>query len=375
MKKIMFMIESMVVGGAEKALINIVNNLDKTKYDVTVLSMFKYSVYDGYDYKFNEMFNKGVKVKYLIDNNNKIKYKLFSYLYNKIPKNLTYKYFIKEKYDLEVAFYEGFPTVFLSNSINKQSKKIAWLHTDSKNAFGHLDKNEINEIKKIYSKYDSIVGVSNSVTDSFKNIIGNEEKLITKYNIVETKNIIEKSKEDVNNSLVNKKFKMITIGRVIPVKGYDRLLKCVKRLKNEGFDFELWVVGDGSEKCELQKYIKDNNLQNIVKLLGFQSNPYKYLRHCDLFVCSSIAEGFSTVATEALVLGKPIVTTNCSGMKELFGENECGIITENNIESLYEGLRAVLDDEDLFNHFKEEAIKRSKFFSLENGLKEMEGVL
>ena len=375
MKKIMFMIESMVVGGAEKALINIANNLDKTKYDVTVLSMFKYSVYDGYDYKFSEMFNKDVKVKYLIDNSNKIKYKLFNYLYNKIPKTLIYKHFIKEKYDIEVAFYEGFPTIFLSNSTNKKSKKIAWLHTDSKNAFGHLDENGIKEIKKIYSKYDSIVGVSKSVTNSFKSIAGNEEKLITRYNIVETKNIIDKSKEGIYTSLINKKFKMITVGRLIPIKGYDRLLECIKRLSDEGFNFELWIVGDGSEKSKLQKYIEENNLTEVVKLLGFKDNPYKYLNHCDLFVCSSIAEGFSTVATEALVLGKPIVTTNCSGMEELFGENECGIITENSTQELYKGLKTVLENKELFNHFREEAIKRSKFFSLENGLKEMEGVL
>lgn len=374
MKKIIFMIESMVVGGAEKALINIANNLDKTKYEVTVLSMFKYSVYDGYDYKFKEMFNKDVKVQHLIDNSNKIKYKLFNFFYNKIPKKLTYKYFIKEKYDIEVAFYEGFPTIFLSNSTNKGSKKIAWLHTDSNNAFAHVDKNQIEEVREMYNKFDSIVGVSSSVINSFKNIIGNEEKLTTIYNIIETKSIINKSKEEICTSLISKKFKMITVGRIIPIKGYDRLLECVKRLSDEGFKFELWIVGDGSEKIKLHNYIEENNLKNTVKLLGFKNNPYKYLNSCDLFVCSSIAEGFSTVATEALVLSKPIVTTNCSGMKELFGENECGIITENSAEGLYKGLKRILENKELFSYFKDEANKRSEFFSLENGLKEMEGV-
>ena len=91
MKKIMFMIESMIVGGAEKALINIVNNLDKNKYDVTVISMYKNSVYDGYNYNFKELFNENIHVKYLIDNSKQFRYKVFNFLYNKLPKKWFYK--------------------------------------------------------------------------------------------------------------------------------------------------------------------------------------------------------------------------------------------------------------------------------------------
>lgn len=375
MKKVMFMIESMIVGGAEKALINLVNNLDKNKYDVTVISMYKYSVYDGYDYNFKELFNENIKVKYLIDNSNQFNYKLFNFLYNKLPKHWFYKYFIREKYDVEVSFYEGFPTIFLANSTNKNSRKIAWLHTDSNNAFGNFDETQLKETKEIYSKYDFIVGVSKSVCDSFENIFGMKEKLKVQYNIFEVDRIIEKSKEEIDENLKSDKFKMISVGRIIPIKSYDRLLRCVKKLKDDNLDFELWLVGDGSDKSKLEDYILENNLNGIVKILGFQDNPYKYINECDLFVCSSLAEGFSTVVAEAIILEKPIVTTQCSGMDELVGAGECGIITENNEDSLYEGLQKILENKELFYELKNNSKEKSKFFKVENRIKELDKLL
>ena len=375
MKKVMFMIESMIVGGAEKALINLVNNLDKEKYDITVISMYKYSVYDGYEHNFKELFNKNIKVKYLLDNSNKFNYRLFNFLYNKLPKIWFYKFFIKEKYDIEVAFYEGFPTTFLAHSTNKNSKKIAWLHTDSNNAFGNFNEIQLNETKDIYEKFDLVVGVAKSVCDSFENIFGLKEKLKVQYNIFENNKIITKSKEDIDENLKNNKFKLISVGRLIPIKGYERLLKCIKKLKEDNLEFELWIVGDGSEKSKLEKYIIENDLNDVVKLLGFQDNPYKYIVECDLFVCSSLAEGFSTVVAEAIILGKPIITTRCSGMDELVGEDNCGLITENNEDSLYDGLKKILTNNKLYEELTNNSKKKAKFFEAENMINEIETLL
>lgn len=375
MKKIMFMIESMIVGGAEKALINIVNNLDKNKYDVTVISMYKNSVYDGYNYNFKELFNENIHVKYLIDNSKQFRYKVFNFLYNKLPKKWFYKFFIKEDYDIEIATYEGFPTTFLSNSINRKSKKIAWLHTNSNNAFGNLDKENLNKVGLEYEKFDKIVGVSKSVVDSFNNIFNMDIKTEVQYNILDENEIIRKSKENISEIKVTTDFKMVTVGRLIPVKGYDRLLRCIKKLKDDGLNFQLWIIGDGDERVNLKNYIKNNKLEDYVKLLGFQDNPYKFIRQSDLFVCSSIAEGFSTVATEAVILEKPIITTDCSGMKELFGEYKCGIITNNDDESLYKGLKEVLENKEMINVFIENSKKRKIFFNKITRVEELEELL
>lgn len=86
-----------------------------------------------------------------------------------------------------------------------------------------------------------------------------------------------------------------------------------KRLVTEGFDFELWILGDGEQRTNLNRYIKDNRLGCYVKLWGFKSNPYKYLKVCDYFISSSRSEGFSLVIAEAMILGLPVLSTYCSG--------------------------------------------------------------
>ena len=105
-------------------------------------------------------------------------------------------------------------------------------------------------------------------------------------------------------------------------------------------------------------------------------NPYKYIAKCDLFVCASVAEGFSTAATEALVLGVPVCTVDVSGMKEMLGEsNEYGIVTENSEKALYEGIKRLLDDPELLAHYKRAAEERGKHFSKENTVKAVEDML
>lgn len=97
---------------------------------------------------------------------------------------------------------------------------------------------------------------------------------------------------------------------------------------------------------------------------GYQTNPYKYVSKCDLFVCASHAEGFSTATTEALIVGTPVCTVNVSGMQEMLGkDNEFGVIVENDEEALYRGIKTLLDDSSLLKHYKEMAIQRGKEFS------------
>lgn len=109
-------------------------------------------------------------------------------------------------------------------------------------------------------------------------------------------------------------------------------------------------------------------------MLGFQKNPYKYMSQADLFVCSSRAEGFSTVVTEALILGLPVVTTDCAGMRELLGDNEFGIVADNNDEAIYLALKDMLEDRDKYQHYKKQALKRSSYFSMERSISELEKI-
>ena len=169
---------------------------------------------------------------------------------------------------------------------------------------------------------------------------------------------------------------MVGVGKLNPNKGFDRLLRIVKRLNAERYPIHLYLLGIGAQQTELQRYTEDNGLRDRVTFLGYQTNPYKYIAKCDLFVCSSHAEGFSTAATEALIVGTPVCTVEVSGMKEMLGENsEWGIITENSEDSLYEGIKRLLDDPELLAHYKEKAVERGKSFSTEATVKAVEEML
>ena len=155
-----------------------------------------------------------------------------------------------------------------------------------------------------------------------------------------------------------------------------RLLSIIKRLRDEKYPVHLYILGIGPLQQEMEHYIQANNLQEVVTLLGYQTNPYKYVAKCDLFVCASFAEGFSTAATEALIVGTPVCTVEVSGMKEMLGEhNEWGIVTENSEEALYQGIKDLLDYPDKLTHYKKKSIERGNTFSTAETVQAVERML
>lgn len=196
---------------------------------------------------------------------------------------------------------------------------------------------------------------------------------MTQYNPVDSLEIEKKSKEKMNEEY-QAKIKLISIGRLVNQKGYDRLVSVVKELKNKFDNFEIWVLGDGEQRKELEKYIEKYELEDYFKLKGFKNNPYTYIKKADAFICSSRSEGFSTVATEALILDKPIFTTDCSGMKELFGSNRCGIICENSTKGIFKMLETVLQNP-VFSEYEKQCKERKKEFTLEKRMEEIERIL
>ena len=138
----------------------------------------------------------------------------------------------------------------------------------------------------------------------------------------------------------------------------------------------LYVLGDGPLKSGLEQYVDENDLNKTVRFLGYQTNPYRFVSKCDLFICPSLAEGFSTATAEALILGVPVCSTEVSGAKELLGlHNEYGLVAENTDEALYEGVKKLLDDPDLLAYYKEKAKERGKKFSTQETVKAVEEML
>lgn len=376
MKRLMFMTNSLYGGGAEKVLQTLLKNIDYDKYDVTLYSLhrekidpFLYPKEVHYKVVFDTYSGKSVFLKGIWGIFSKVRGKIFCMF----PSGLFYAFFIHGNYDVEIAFIEGESTKIVSGSINRHSRKLAWVHIDlqSNPWTSFLYRNDADE-RKCYQKYDQILCVSDSVRKAFiEKYEINPCVVKTQYNPVDRKEILGLAKESCR--LPDKtKFRMIAVGRLVKQKGFDRLLRIVLRLKQNGQDFELYILGEGEERGALEDYIILHKLENTVFLLGFQKNPYSYMKMCDLLVCSSRAEGFSTVISEGVVLGLPIVSTDCAGVKELFGNFECGVITENSEEALYQALYQVLNSRENLEKYRQGALKRGEYFSIEKTMKELE---
>ena len=176
-----------------------------------------------------------------------------------------------------------------------------------------------------------------------------KEKTVTVYNMIPSESVIEKSLE--NNPLPKKKFTVVTTGRLIPDKRQDRLLSATKRLLDEGYDFDVRIIGDGVHAEILKNYCNENSLTNVL-FTGMQSNPYSYMKDADLFVLTSYREGFALVIPEAMACGLPVLSTDCTGPTEILKNGEYGILVDNSSEGVYSGIRNILDNQEILESLK-----------------------
>lgn len=366
MKKILFLIHDLGQGGAEKVLVNLVNNMDRSKFDISVTALFGGGVNEQFlkpDIHFNVVFPKEIL------GNSKFM-KLLT------PQQL-HKICVKEHYDIEVSYLEGPSARVVSGCNDPDTKLVSWIHVEhhtmEKLAASFRSK---QEARTCYSRFDQTVCVSQYVHDDFCRILDFQRPCIVLYNTVESEKILASADEKASELRWDGKTKLVAVGTLKQSKGYMRLLRIVKCLRDEQYPIHLYILGIGPLQQEMEKYIHQNKLGDIVTLLGYQTNPYKYVSKCDLFVCASFAEGFSTAATEALIVGTPVCTVEVSGMKEMLGENnEYGVVTDNNEEALYLGIKSLLSEPKMLANYKMKAIQRGRTFSTENTVKEVENML
>lgn len=350
--KILFFIDTLTGGGAEKVLRMLVNNMDREKFQITVHTT-EYTDPSG-------ILEPHIRYKAINRCRTAIGKKLFS-CWVRLCAELKWLYplYIRDDYDVEVAYLECGPTKFLAGSTNKKAKKLAWVHCD-------LEKRcpaNPGKMKAQYDAYDKVVCVSQTVKHSFQSVIGSSTDSVILYNVNDEADILQKSKAFPVEKPGQITF--TTVGRLSYEKGNDRLIEACKMLKNAGLDFRLWLVGDGAEKENLLMQVRNCGLEDRVTFWGFQRNPYPYMRAADVIVTPSRYEGFSTVVTEAMILGKPVVTTPCSGMDELLGDNEFGLITADTAEGIYAGMRRMLEDASLRESYARKALARGRDFSKE----------
>lgn len=364
MKKILFYIPSLGGGGAEKVLITLLKRLSKEKYTITVLTNTNDGIY------FDNM-PDNINIIHLFNKEKKFTIRLYKRIFKYLPAKILYQAFIKDVYDFEISFLEGEGVKLLSASTSN-SNKIAWIHTDLYNF--HWTKNifkNFKEEKSYLDKFQKIICVSNDAKKGFEKLYGDSDKVEVIYNPIDIEDIESKS---VEIPVYFNKFTICSVGRLIDVKGYDRLISVHKKLLDDGYDHDLLILGDGIKRSELAKKIIELKVNNSVKLLGFISNPYPYIKACDLYVSSSKVEGFPLVISEALILKKAILSTNCSGSSEILDEGKYGILVENSERGLYKGIKKIFDDKSILMKFSDLANSRKQFFTINKIISHIESI-
>ncbi|MBR6239428.1 MAG: glycosyltransferase [Clostridia bacterium] len=368
MVSVLFLIPTFDRGGAENVLLDLVNKMDKNRFSITVQTIFDQGAQ-------KEKLRKGIEYKSVFYH----QFRGNSCLFSVIPSRLLYRLLVRKRYDVIIAYLEGPATHILLGCPFNDSKKVAWVHvemnTKKELAVGF---SSFAGAVKGYEKLDRIVFVAKTVQDSFRKVTGRiypTERVL--YNTVDSESVLEKALENTSSfSFSKSEFNIISVGRIIDAKGYDRLARIQKRLKDAGYRSHIYIIGAGRSKPEIESYVAVNSIAESFTFLGFQENPYQYVSKADLFVCSSRREGFSTVVTEALILGTPVVSTKCSGAYELLGKNnEFGIVTENSEDALYEGIKDMIDHPDLLKHYREQSKIRGKSFSSEITVKSVEDMI
>lgn len=354
MHKILFLIHDLGQGGAEKVLVNLVNHLDRSKFDISVTVLFGGGVNEQFlapDIHFHAVFPREVPGN--------------SRLMKLLTPERLHALCVKERYDIEVSYLEGPSARVISGCRERGTKLVSWIHVEqhTMEKLAGSFRSEA-ETRACYGRFDQTVCVSRYVHDDFCRILNFQKPCRVLYNTVESDKILLEAQVEAPRLMEDGTVRLAAVGTLKASKGYDRLLRIMKRLRDEGYPVHLYVLGIGPLRQEMERYISEASLGDAVTLLGYDTNPYKYVAKCDLFVCASHAEGFSTAATEALIVGTPVCTVEVSGMKELLGEhNEYGLVTENGETALYEGLRRLLDDPALLAHYREMAALRGREFS------------
>ncbi len=346
MKKIVFGITSLSIGGAERVLVDIVNQLQK-KYDITIFTLYGKGA-------FEKQLDKNVKLIKLYEHSyeemSKLKKKVIPFYVLKCGKSI-YKKYIEGKFDVEIAFLEGPITRIFQ--FGKSNKKIAWIHNDIAKVFGQdlKAKLKLRMDKKIYSKYDKLIFVSKENQKSFNQFYQDsnlEEKEVVIYNYMDKERMIEKSNLDVGQEGIDKDVpSILTVARLVKQKAIDRLIQVHKRLLEEGILHKIYVIGDGPEKENLENQIKKLKVEDTFLLMGKKENPYPYMKAADYFVLLSQFEGYGMVIEEAKILNKNIIITNTAAKEAVKGYGK-KLIVENTEDAIFEGLKQVLQKNVVF---------------------------
>lgn len=363
-KRILIVNDEMVVGGVARVLNNLLTTLVKTTdYEIDLLVLHKHGeMLKGVPKEVRVL--EGSKFFSVIDlplgqlikskNLALIARKLYlvflmkaGMIGNKIKRER--KKMKLDSYDVEIAFKEGFCTIFVANGNSK--KKVNWVHLDYK--VQNFSSNYMPLLKKTLSLMDEQVTVSKVAAASYQEVFELSKPVKVIHNIIQEDLIKQKYNVEIDETrstfFKQEALTFISVGRLVDQKGYDRLLEIHHRLIQEGLLHHIMIIGGGEDEAVLKQKIKAYQVEETFKLIGYRENPFPYFKLADCFLLPSRYEGLPTVVFESLLCLTPVLATKVAGIEEQLKNNEYGIVVDNNENSFYEGMKDLIKHPEQLN--------------------------
>ncbi len=365
-KRLLFVIDSLGIGGAEKSLVTLLNCINYNKFDVDLQLFSRGGAFEKYvpkEVKFLEIpsylkycstsfFSKyfslkraTARLRYSIGlrlnkkSTHPDKARLFwTYTSKVINKN-------KQQYDIAIAYSQGVPTFYVADKVSAR-KKIAWV-----NASLMIKGKTLNFNNKYYNKYNHIVAVSQSAKEILQNNFSLlNDKLTIIQDLIDSNFINTLSNEPALEISTSFHPILLTVARLNNNhKGYDIAIETCKILHDRGINFKWYALGDGSYRNDMIHYIEENNLQKKFILLGAKVNPYPYFKACDLYVQTSRHEGFGLSIAEARILNKPVVTTEFDAVWNQMVQGKNGIVVPIDATAVADAIQDLIENPEKMN--------------------------
>lgn len=358
-KNILFILPSFKGGGAEKVLLNLLKLIDYDRYEIDLIIGLKGGIRE-------DEIPSNVNIKFIYPNF--WLRKLTTFLFNKFNSRKLFFLFGKKfakNYDVGISFLDSMYSEFLFTTKGNINKKVIVLHSSYlsySNEIKIADNKTISRLKQRYLKTDTIISVSNDALNEFITLFGKFKDMRVIYNPINVKNIIKQANSKKKIKINKKTINLIAVGNLIEVKGYHKLVEACNNIKIDEIDFHLNILGSGHLQKELQNKINELNLNENIDLLGYVPVPYKWMSESDIYIMTSDAEGLPTALCEAMILGKPTLVTNVPGCREVVENGKYGLMVDNDVLSITNGLRKLILSKKDRTYYKKQSLIRSKMF-------------
>ncbi len=360
-RRILFLIDSLVCGGAEKSLVSLLPLIDYSRYDVDLMLIGRGGIFESYIPPQVHVVDFPRSGGWWM----KICQAFYSLLIRLFPKRHfaelrwtalhTAMPRLRQTYDVAVAYQQGFPTYYVAKKVNA-ARKLAWVNVDMVKA-GYRERFN----RRFYDRFDKVIAVSDQLYAMMaKTTFASSEKLVTVYDILNVDLIRRMADEEgYTDALPKGTLRIVTVARVAPQKNHLLAVETARELRSRGLRFRWYFVGDGSDRPAVEQRIREYGLEDYVVLLGQKANPYPYMKQADIYVQTSTFEGFCLTLCEARLLHKPEVSTNFPVVYNQLRHGENGLIAEMNAQSLADNIMRLATDDELRQRIIEETKKEN----------------